>query len=213
MLLTPQPLTLRLQTLIHQFPLVYHLMPHILHPTTRCSIILWPSPPILLMFLTSMPTYKPVNLSSIHSSQHIQTHILPQVLHPLPLLPRVLGVNLILNSIRHSPPPISYHPLHNSNIPNSHRTINNNNNNNLQYPRLLLTWSSIIIITKILIQLCNTIHFNNKFLLLLLNNNNSNSNFSHNSSNNQLLLEPLPLFQPPLIAVIHMLLMNPTDSP
>ena len=216
MLLTPQPLSLRLPTLIQQFPQLYNLMPHILHPTTRCSIILWPFPPILLMPHTSMRTYKPVNLSCTHSI-HSQTHIHHQGHHPPHPLLRVLGVNLILNSSIHSLPPISYRPLRNNNMSNSHRTINNNNNN-LPYPRLLLTWYSTIIInhpTKILIHLCNTIQFNNKLLLLLLNNNNSynnNSNFSHNSSNHQLLLEPPQLFQLPLIAVIHMLLMNPTDN-
>lgn len=217
-LLTLLPLSLRRPILIHQFPQDYpdsHLMPpQILHPMNRCSTIPWPFPPILDMPPTSMHTYKPVSLSCIHSihsmlhNRPIQTHTLPQGL-PLPhLLHRVLGVKLILNSsIRHSLRPISYHPLRNNNsMPNSHRTINNN----LPYPLLLLTWYSIIIInplTKILILLFNTIRFNHNPPLLLNNNN----NFNHNSSNYPSLEPPL-LFQPPLIPVIHMPSMNPTDN-
>ena len=224
-LLTHPPPNLRRPTLIRQFLQAYpdsHLMPHTLHLTNRCSIIPWPFPPILDI-LTSMRTYKLVSLSCIHSihsilhSQPIQTHTPPQGLRPRPLLHRVLGVKLILNSnIPHSLPPINYHLLHNSNMHNSHHTINN-----LPYPLLLLTWSSIIIInllTKILILLFNTILFNNNNnnTLLLLNsisnNSNNNNNFSHNNSN-YLMLEPPLLFQPPLIPVIHMPSMNPTDSP
>ena len=206
-LLTPPPPSLRRPTLIRQFPQDYpasHLMPHILHPTTRCSI-LWPFPPILHI-PTSMRTYNPVSpLCTLHS-RLIQTHTPPQGLRPPPLLHRGLGVNLILNS---SIP--RYHPLHNPNMPNSHPTINNSN------PQLLLTWSSIIIInplTKILILLSNTIRFNNNNNPLNNNNNtNNNNNSNHNNSNYPLLLEPPPSFQPLLIPVIHMPSMNLTGSP
>lgn len=214
-LLTPLPPSLRHPTLIRQFPQDYpdsHLMPHILHPTTKCSTIPWPFPPILDMLLISMRTCKPVSPSYIRSilsilhNRLIRTHTPHQGLRPPPLLHRVLGVKLILNSsIRHSLRPISYHPLHNNNMRNSHRTINNH----LPYPLLLHTWCSIIIInplTKILILLFNTIRFNNNPLLL------NNNNFSHNSSNYPLLEPPL-LFQPLSIPVIHMPSMNPTDSP
>ena len=221
MLLTPLPPSLRPPILIRQFPQVYpdsHLMPHIPHPTTRCSTIPWPFQPILDMLLTSMPTCKHVSPSCIHSILHsrlIQILTPPQGLRLPHLLHRVLGVKPILNSsIPHSLRPISYHPLRNSNMHNSHRTINNN----LPYPLLLLIWSSTIIInllTKTLIRLFNTIHFNNNPLNNNSNSNNSNTNnnnSSHNSSN-YLLLEPPLLFQPPLIPVIHMPSMKPTDSP
>lgn len=212
MRLTPLPPSLRPPTLIRQFPQVYpdsHPMPHILRPTNRCSNIPWPFPPILDMLPTSMRTYKPVSPSCILSILHsrpIQTHTPLQDLRSPHLLHRVHGVNLILNSsIRRSLRPISYHPLRNSNMPNSHRTINNNP----PYPQLLLTWCSIIInpLTKILILPFNTIRFNNN---PRLNNNNNSSN---SNSNYPLLLEPPLLFQPPLIPVIHMPSMNPTDSP